>query len=541
LATDDEEDDMKRAKMLSGFMLSCGVAVAATAPPALAARLCVGHRPGCRPTIQSAVDAASDGDTVALDPGIYAGGATIDVSVRLAGAGAGRTVIAGGGPVLTIGTFGAAVEPTVAISGVTITGGVTRSSTLSAFFFDGDPDLIALGGGLEVPPAHDMTTGATLTVSDTVIVGNRVAPREARPIGPPCPSGPCPFAAAEGGGIDNWGTTTLARTVVAGNAVGAASGLSALASDAYAGAIMNERTGSLTLSSAHLRDNHASATAPNGRFADGGAIFSEGGVLDIRDSSVTSNSAELHAALPSSVDLLAIAGGIHSNDTTSATITGTTIVGNAVRATNSVGDATAFSGGFHADADVLMRDTTVSRNTVTVATTPGSSGTAHGDSGAGELSGTISGVRLLGNSVSVLAGAGPAQAIAGSVIFGGTMSDVIVASNRIAARSATGEATAMGAGFQTGGAVAVRNTVIRDNHGRASGASGVAEGGGISNTLLPDGPPLGLTLTHSSVTGNSVSGGPGIAVHGGGIFSTDPVNLLGSVVAENAPDQCAGC
>src|SRR5207247_8863983 len=62
----------------------------------------------------------------------------------LVGAGSDRTTISGGGPVLTIGTFGAASEPTVTIDGVAITGGVTRSSWATG---PGD-GVFALGGGV---------------------------------------------------------------------------------------------------------------------------------------------------------------------------------------------------------------------------------------------------------------------------------------------------------------------------------------------------------------------------------------------------------
>jgi hypothetical protein len=90
--------------------------------------VCVGGGHGCHRTLQAALDAARDGDTIRIAPGTYPGGATIDKSVRVHGAGAGRTIIRGGGPVLTIGTFGADSEPTVLLSGLTITGGMTRSS-----------------------------------------------------------------------------------------------------------------------------------------------------------------------------------------------------------------------------------------------------------------------------------------------------------------------------------------------------------------------------------------------------------------------------
>jgi hypothetical protein len=47
-----------------------------------------------------------------VGPDEYSGGVTIDVSLTVSGSGAGSTVIHGGAPVLTIGTFGAETEPT---------------------------------------------------------------------------------------------------------------------------------------------------------------------------------------------------------------------------------------------------------------------------------------------------------------------------------------------------------------------------------------------------------------------------------------------
>jgi hypothetical protein len=68
-----------------------------------AATLCVGTGSGCYSTIQAAVNAAHDGDRIAIGPGTYAGGITVDVSVLLAGVGP-ATRISGGGPVVTIGS-----------------------------------------------------------------------------------------------------------------------------------------------------------------------------------------------------------------------------------------------------------------------------------------------------------------------------------------------------------------------------------------------------------------------------------------------------
>jgi hypothetical protein len=203
-------------------------------------------RSGCAfKQIAPASAAASPGDTVQVGAGTYAGGFTIDKGLRLVGAGAGTTIIAGGGPVVTIGTFGAADEPTVSISGVTITGGVTRSSPESAPL-SGAEDVLASGGGVEIPPNADVT-GATVTISNSIITGNRAAPTSAIDSGLPCPpditiaciNGDLPFAQAAGGGIDNWGTLTLMNTTLSNNRGGSASGLSTDASDADGGAIQN--------------------------------------------------------------------------------------------------------------------------------------------------------------------------------------------------------------------------------------------------------------------------------------------------------------
>src|SRR4051794_27330460 len=124
------------------------------AQPAFARTLCVGSRSGCAPTLQAAVAEARDGDTISLGAGAVRGGVTISKSIRISGAGAGATTISGGGPVLTIGVFGAETEPRVAIDGVTITGGVTRTSPESVPFTEAD-GVFAVGGGVEIPPNAD--------------------------------------------------------------------------------------------------------------------------------------------------------------------------------------------------------------------------------------------------------------------------------------------------------------------------------------------------------------------------------------------------
>src|SRR5215467_6930772 len=151
--------------------------------------------------IGPAVAAARNGDTIQVGPGTYQGGITINVSVKLAGAGAGSTIIRGGDHVLTIGALGASREPVVSISGVTITGGLARSSPESVPYFK-EEGVVAAGGGVEIPPQTVPkkglpTNGATVTISDSVITGNTADPVRAvspGPTGPPCTGGSCPIA-----------------------------------------------------------------------------------------------------------------------------------------------------------------------------------------------------------------------------------------------------------------------------------------------------------------------------------------------------------
>ena len=523
--------------LLTGLALAAGQAAAATL------KVCPS---GCRYTqLAPAVAAAQNGDTIRMGRGTYHGGVTVDVSVKLVGSGAGRTIISGGGPVLTIGEFGASTEPTVSIERVTITRGVTRSSPESTPF-TGQEGIVAAGGGVEIPPNEDFSGGATVKIANSVITGNRVAPSESAPFGPPCPAGPCPFAFAGGGGVDSWGTLTLAHTTISNNLVGSASGLSELASDAVGGAILSN-LGPLEITDSVIRGNRASASSPNGRFAEGGAIKADAGTLTISRSSVTDNGSALAASLPNSVEQLAIGGGLQvAGDVSAARISNTTISRNSTTMSNSVGDATAFSGGIHVDfrVDFKMTNSVVADNRVGAATLAGSSGNANADSGAGELLGTISNTRITGNEVTASSAAGDATAFAGALIYFGSMTNSIVRDNEVDASSPTGAVFAAGGGLVVDEpGLALKNTTVSGNEVDARGTSGSGQGGGIFDAAIDNGPPGGpLTLVNSHVTGNELSGSAPITLQGGGLYIDDrPLTLSRSVIANNSPDQCFGC
>lgn len=127
-----------------------------SAPISRSGPLCVGGA-GCLRTTQAAVDAAPVGATIRIAAGTFAGRVTIDKSLRLAGAGAGRTVIRGGGPVLTISTR-ASGPPAVSISGVTVTGGTAHGDGVEAW-----------GGGI-------FSTLGALVLTSSSVERNRAVP-----------------------------------------------------------------------------------------------------------------------------------------------------------------------------------------------------------------------------------------------------------------------------------------------------------------------------------------------------------------------------
>jgi hypothetical protein len=429
----------------------------------------------------------------------------------------------------------------VSIHGVTITGGITRSSWAAQFNGDG---VVALGGGIEIPPNANFDGGATVTIRNSAITGNRVAPSATVPSGIPCPGGDCPFALASGGGIDSWGTLTLKGTTVSDNRVGTASGLSDLASDAVGGAIAS-RLGPLRVEDSVISGNQASATGPNGRFAEGGGVYAPGGSLRMTNSAVTGNSALLDASLPDTVEMLAQSGGIFIGSGP-ATIVASRIVDNSVAMTNSAGNATAFSGGMNVgpDVDFRMSDSVIADNEVDSETT-GSQGDAEGDTGGAALVGKVTNTRISGNTVTVSSAAGDAFAAIGGLLQFGLLTNSTVGDNHLQATSPNGSAGAVGGGVMVAeNSLTLRNSTVSGNTSVVTGQDGVGRGGGIYDGPTPfDGlQGSALVLVNSKVTGNSLSGGVGTTLQGGGLYvQNQPLTSTHSVIAGNSPDQCFGC
>ena len=67
----------------------------------------------------------------------------------------------------------------------------------------------------------------------------------------------------------------------------------------------------------------------------------------------------------------------------------------------------------------------------------------------------------------------------------------------------------------------------------------LTERGGVWNGSL-FGSNGQLSLSNSLVSGNLLAGSPGSALQGGGLFTTLPVTLAGTLIKGNQPDQCVG-
>ena len=543
-----------RMKLLLVVGLSAAAACAGvgSAPAASTLNVCPS---GCAfIQIAPAVAAAKDGDTISIAPGTYAGGFTIDQSVRLAGAGPGRTIISGGGPVITIGRIFAASEPTVSIDGITITGGVTRSSPESVPC-KGKEGVWAAGGGIEVPPGTDFSGGgcndfgggATVTITDSVITGNEVAPNDSVPFDP---CGGCPVAWARGGGIDTSGSLTLTNTTVSNNLVGSAADPATTARFADGGGVFSGR-GDMTISNSQISGNQV-AISPHGVIADAGGIaFSvdtngtpvPGGGFTMSNSSVTGN----HATVISDFGFgLVPSGGVHlKGGTQSVSVTNSVISDNLATITGSSGFTGAETGGFRADvcppAPCALANDTISGNSVHAST---SSGFVEGRSGAGEFGGTITNVRITGNGVDVSNADGDATAIGGASVFdSGTITNSLISNNHVHAAAPIGSVDVRGGALNVFGPTTLRNSTISGTTVAATGANGSARGGGIFDGVNPDGPPGGpLALQNSNLIGNILSGSTGVSLHGGGLYiESNPLALINSLIANNLPDQCFGC
>ena len=164
--------------------------------------------PDCAPGTASGIT------TIVVPDGLYrlrGQALTLTGSATLTGAGAGTTTIdaAGGSRVVEVG-----VQASVTISDVTITGGVSGQTCAFACGTN-DPVVGDLGGGI-------INNGGTLALTRVIVTGNRTSPGATQTNCVPQIQSPCPGGnGGDGGGIANFGTTTIANSAITANSTGA--------------------------------------------------------------------------------------------------------------------------------------------------------------------------------------------------------------------------------------------------------------------------------------------------------------------------------
>lgn len=488
-------------------------------------KVCESGPPKCEYSqVQPAIEHAPDGATIQIAPGTYRGFAMPDgdaglTSITLKGAGAGRTTISGGGPVVTIGS-----DVSVSISGVTITGG-SNPFTGGGIFNEGTLTLTNCivsdntaksGGGIDNEP------GGKLTLEDSKVTGNDAT-----------------FAA--GGIYSSAGTATLIHSVVRDNTAEDGGGIfifrgtvsltdSTVSANragysGLGGGIYNANyEGTLTLEHSTVSDNTA-GTEGHGSDENGGGIYNSG-TAALTNSTLSDNRAA-HTG-----------GGIFNRRGATLTFEAGRISGNAAgedgggidnpgaaTLTNSkviVNTAGEEGGGIYnlgENASLTLTDDTVSGNSAVLG------GGIYNYSGRNFTDFLIGTLTLANSTVSD----NTASQSGGGIYNSGTAT---LTNSKVSGNTAKAD----GGGIYNLGDSALTNSTVRGNTAEYGGGIYNVQGyvyiiqGGVYRTEEST-----LTLEHSKVRDNHAS------VLGGGIDNvSSTVTLEESKLIGNSPEDCSG-
>lgn len=324
---------------------------------------------GCPYTqIQPAVDAAAAGGTVLVGPGTFSGGIVITKALALSGAGAGATVIAGGGPALSVSGSPVIIRRVTVTSGnapadgggILSTGTLTvEDSTISHNAAGGDGGGIASEGPatLPAPPASLTLRRVSVTGNASSADGGGIATYDssARITGSTISRNAAEF---EGGGIASDGGSSeklkLISDTVRTNSAGDSGGGIEATRDATAtlsGTTVDANTaascgGGVAVFGARLvmingQVNHNKARDCGGGIEIGGFRYGPAAVARIAGTSINGNTA-------------GTGGGLDIGSRSTVTMTDDALSANT---------ATSAGGGINFYSHLTMNDTSVTRNT----------------------------------------------------------------------------------------------------------------------------------------------------------------------------------
>jgi hypothetical protein len=276
---------MKRGTALLTIGLSVIAVTAAFSPFAYAkkpATLCVGGGGKCFSTIQAALKKARSGDSIEIAAGTYTENVQIGknskkgekISLMITGAGAGSTIIDGGGSGTVVSVFPQAV---VSLSGVTIQNG----SASGIVVIDGTLNLSncvvtnnqvagamsAEGGGIDFEVSSPPPRITPQLNIDNCTISNNTASVTGS-------------GSSAGGGIASGGATTIVNSTISGN-----SALGNVSGSGYGGGLANG--GTTTIADSTISGNQATGMEPQG-----GGIGSTAETLILNNVTIADNTAD---------------------------------------------------------------------------------------------------------------------------------------------------------------------------------------------------------------------------------------------------------
>jgi hypothetical protein len=270
--------------------------VAAAPAPVGAATLTVGDcgDTGSPGQLRTLVTAATPGDTIVIPACVITlagpanedanAGGDLDIAkdLTLRGAGAGRTVIDGGGLDRVLHVVGLGPIPVVSVSGLTLRNGATNLAG-GAIANHGTLSLVeaVVSGNTTTSDGGGISNGGTLSLVDSTVSGNSAL-----------------FSFAGGGGLVNasGATVTIVRSTISGNVT-----------DFFGGGVWNSGTATVT----------GSTISGNTSVSGGGGGLASFDVLTLVNSTISGNVA-------GSTD----GGGLFNDGGATATVGNTLIAGN---------------------------------------------------------------------------------------------------------------------------------------------------------------------------------------------------------------------
>jgi len=426
--------------------------------------------------IQSAVNAAWDGDTINVAEGTYKENVVIDKSLAIKGAGSTKTIVDGdnAGSVFTIGLTNSRAN--VAMSGMRIQNG--HSANVGGGIYNGGLGTATVTGCI-ISKNTAQRGGGIYNYGTAIVTGSTISENS---------------ATADGGGICNDGYATIAGSTFSKNAADYGGGIySKYGGATVTGSTISENSAQSVGGGIYIH-NYGRATVTGSTISKNTAAYGGAGIFNYGTAIVTGST------ISENVVGHGYGGGIDSYGT--AIVTGSTISGNSAWC----------GGGISSCGTATVTKSTISGNSANI-----NGGGILNDHGTATVTDSI----LSGNSASL---GGGIDNFGTAIVTGSTISGNSAAAGggfinqggiaTVKKSTISGNTADWGGGIYTEGTATVADCTISGNYAREYG-------GGI------------FTWGTATVTGSTISKNIAV-INGGGIDNRDKLLVGGtSQITEN--------